>query len=335
MAGMRLLKAGFKSNKVVTLLGLGLALIYIVPEMTESTHGLRTASYGDAKSRSSISIPLPSRKPADLPELEQPHQFDVVSLKGALSEFDFDLDTIRYGQPVPRYYVDQIPVDILDMADIEDRKDIFISVVLPLILSTNEKILSQRERLLTVMAAQQAGEKLSKTDKVWLNNLADHYREEPGNLDALLVKVDAVPVSLALAQAVEESGWGTSRFAREGNALFGQRVWSAGKGIVPKEREEGETYEVKAFSSLADSVDAYIHNLNAHPAYELFRSERERRKADAGNELTGYKLTETLLTYSERGEEYVEALKALIQTNRFDQFENARLVPEQLAGNRI
>ncbi len=335
MAGMRLLKAGFRSNKLVTLLGLGLALIYIVPEMTESTHGLRTASYGDTKSRSAILIPLPTRKPAGLPVLKQPQQFDVVSLKGALSEFDFDLDTIRYGQPVPRYYVDQIPVDILDMANIEDRKNTFLSVVLPLILSTNEKILSQRERLLTAIDRVKAGEILSDTDKTWLKNLADRYREEPENLDALLVKVDAIPVSLALAQAVEESGWGTSRFAREGNALFGQRVWSAGKGIVPKERAEGETYEVKAFNSLADSVDAYIHNLNAHPAYELFRSERVRRKPDAGNELTGYKLTETLIVYSERGEEYVEALKALIQSNRFDQFENARLVPEQLAGNRI
>lgn len=320
---------------MVTLLGLGLALIYVIPEMTESTHGLRTASYGDTKSRSAILIPLPARKPAGLPVLEQPHQFDLVALKGALSEFNFNLDTIRYGQPVPRYYVDQIPVDILDMPNIEERKNTFISVVLPLILSTNEKILSQRERLKSVMTGLEIGESLSEVDKSWLKNLADRYREQPDNLEALLAKVDAVPVSLALAQAVEESGWGTSRFAREGNALFGQRVWSAGKGIVPKERAEGETYEVKAFNSLADSVDAYIHNLNAHPAYALFRSERLRRKPDAGNELTGYKLAETLIVYSERGEEYVEALKALIQSNRFDQFENARLVPEQLAGNRI
>jgi len=332
---MQILKAGFRSNKVATLLGITLALVYVLPEIADSTRGHRLAYYGKSKLTSAMSIPLPLRKPAGLPLLEQPHQFDIVSLKGDLSEYDFDLEDVRYGQPVPRYYVDQIPVDILDMLDVEERKDAFISVVLPLILSTNEKIHFQRQRLLAMAAVLEEGDVLQPTDQLWLDNLASYYRADPDDLESLLVKVDAIPVSLALAQAAEESGWGTSRFAREGNALFGQRIWDEGKGLVPEERDDGEVHEVRSFEALSNSVESYTHNLNTHPAYELFRSERARRLPEADNDLNGYKLADTLVVYSERGEEYVANLKNLIQTNRFDQFENARLVPEQLAGNRI
>jgi Bax protein len=332
---MQLIKAGFKSNKLMTLVGLMLAVAYVLPELTDSTHDIRNASYGQTKLLAAKSIPLPVRKPGNLPFVEQPVQIDIGSLEAEWSNADFDLGNIRYGQAVPRLFVDQIPVDILDIQDVEKRKQVFISVVLPLILNNNEKTLSQRDRLMSLVSAQQSGQQLSAADENWLHNLAAHYREDPNQLDTLLVKVDAIPVSLALAQAVEESGWGTSRFAREGNALFGQRVWGKGKGIVPEQRADGETYEVRAFDTLSDSIASYSQNLNVHPSYDRFRAERARRSGEPDNPLNGYKLTETLMTYSERGQDYVDALQHLIQANRFDQLENAQLVRERLAGNRF
>jgi len=330
---MQFIKTGLKSNKVMTLFGLGLALLYIVPELTDSSRDLRNASYGMSKSRFANAIPLPVRKPGNLPYLTQPHQFDIASLTDNWSEIDFDLQAIRYGQPVPRYFVDQMPVDILDISDVAKRKEMFISVILPLALSANEKTLTRRDRLMNLIADRSQGIALSSADANWLAEITKYYRADPSDLNSLQLKVDAVPVSVVLAQAAEESGWGTSRFAREGNALFGQRVWSAGKGIVPKQRAEGEFYEVKAFKTLSDSIASYMHNLNTHQAYAQFREERARRKIEPANPLNGYKLTETLTVYSERGDEYVAALQNLIQTNRFDQFEKARLVTERLAGN--
>ncbi|PHQ70654.1 MAG: hypothetical protein COB93_04965 [Sneathiella sp.] len=332
--GMQIIKAAFKSNKVVTLLGLGLALLYVVPELTNSSRDLRNASYGVGNARYANAIPLPVRKPGDLPYLVQPHQFDVVSLQDNWSEINFDLHAIRYGQPVPRYFVEQMPVDILDIANVGKRKEMFISVILPLILNANEKTLSRRDRLMDLVADRQQGRDLSREDSGWLKNVAKLYRTDPSDIGTLHKKVDAVPVSIALAQAVEESGWGTSRFAREGNALFGQRIWSEGKGIVPTQRAEGETYEVKAFKTLSDSIASYIHNLNTHPVYSLFRAERARRQVEPENTLNGYKLVETLVAYSERGDEYVSTLQNLIQTNRFDQFEKAQLASERLADRR-
>jgi Bax protein len=202
------------------------------------------------------------------------------------------------------------------------------------VLNANEKIKEQRERLVKIASRLEDGDIIAQSENRWLSGLAESYREDKSDLESLMLKVDTIPVSIAMAQAVEESGWGTSRFAREGNALFGQRVWSEGQGIVPSERGEGEVYEVRAFDTLADSVQAYTHNLNAHPAYEQFRAERARRSVEPENTLNGFKLADTLSVYSERGAEYVDALKNLIQTNRFDQFEKAELESERLAGNR-
>ncbi|USG61197.1 glucosaminidase domain-containing protein [Sneathiella marina] len=332
---MQLIKAGFKSNKLMTLVGLMLAIAYVLPELTDSTYDMRNASYGQSRLLAAKGIPLPIRKPGNLPYVEQPIQVDIGSLEAEWSNADFDLGHIRYGQAVPRLFVDQIPVDILDIQDVEKRKQVFISVVLPLILNNNEKTLSQRDRLMSLISARKSGQTLLAADENWLQNLATRYREDPYQLDSLLLKVDAIPVSMALAQAVEESGWGTSRFAREGNALFGQRVWGQGKGIVPAQRAEGETYEVRAFDTLSESISSYSHNLNVHPSYEMFRTERARRSGEPDNPLNGYKLTETLTTYSERGQDYINALQNLIQANRFDQLENAQLVRERLAGNRL
>jgi len=135
------------------------------------------------------------------------------------------------------------------------------------------------------------------------------YRVTDGGITALLERIDVIPTSLILAQSAEESGWGTSRFVRQGNALFGQWAWGDDEGIVPKGREEGKTHVIKAFGSLMDSVRAYARNINSHPAYQSLRERRAALRAD-GQMITGWELAETLTKYSERGAEYVDSIHA-------------------------
>ncbi|MCC3303765.1 glucosaminidase domain-containing protein [Sneathiella sp. HT1-7] len=325
---MQLFRSGIKSNKIVTLAGVVLATAYLVPELIDSAHNVSFSSYGESRAL------FAKRTPASSQTREQSDQFDMASLDTALSQVDYQLQDIRNGQPVPRFYVEQVPVDIADVTDVDQRKKAFIKIVLPLILSTNEKILDRRERLSTLLQDNTGFDNLRATDRKWLDEMAIRYREETTDLEQLLLKVDEVPVPLALAQAVEESGWGTSRFAREGNALFGQRVWSAGKGIVPDERADDETHEVKAFNSIADSIAAYVHNLNSHAAYAEFREIRARRHTGPKLTYDTAPLVDTLHVYSEKGQEYVDNLRSLIEINQFDDFEDANLAPERLAANR-
>ena len=318
---MQLLKSSLKSNRIATLAVILLAMAYVVPEFIGSIQNPLSASGGSSdKSVTKITA--------------RHGQFDLASLDAALSEVSFRLDDVRDGGPVPRFYVDRIPVDILEVNDVEKRKKTFIKLVLPQILSINENIEVQRERLTGLLEKKSAGAPLKANDRKWLQEIASRYREESVEPAALLEKVDKIPVSIALAQAVEESGWGTSRFAREGNALFGQRVWATGKGIVPEDRSEDETHEVRAFKSIADSIRSYVHNLNVHPAYEDFREARASNRAGPDTRASGLRLVDTLDVYSEKGQEYVDNLRNLIKTNGFQDFEDAILSPERLADNR-
>ncbi|MEX1036196.1 MAG: glucosaminidase domain-containing protein [Sneathiella sp.] len=298
-----------------------LAMAYVVPEFIGGKQVIKSVSNG-------ISEKLFTK------DTTQQNQFDLASLNAALNEVNFRLDDVRDGAPVPRFYVDQIPVDMIDVIEVEERKRTFIKLVLPQVLNINESIVARREQLKMLLERKKAGGTLTANDRKWLEELASRYREKTVDPATLLEKVDKVPVSLALAQAVEESGWGTSRFAREGNALFGQRVWATGEGIVPEDRNDSETHEVRAFKSIAESVRSYVHNLNVHPAYEEFRAARARSHAGPDQDADGLRLIETLHVYSEKGQEYVENLRTLIETNRFQDFEDATLTPEQLAHNR-
>jgi Bax protein len=154
--------------------------------------------------------------------------------------------------------------------------------------------------------------------------MSERYRVERGDIAALLLRVDAIPPSLALAQAAEESGWGTSKFARRGNALFGQWTTSSDVGIVPARRDAGKTHKIKAFKSLQDSIAAYMRNLNVHRAYREFRQARHslRRR---GRALDGLRLAAGMTRYSERAEKYVETLRIIINVNRLNLFDAAQL----------
>ena len=140
--------------------------------------------------------------------------------------------------------------------------------------------------------------------------------------------MDEVPVSLAIAQAAKETGWGTSRFAQEGNALFGQWTWT-GEGLKPKEADENEGHKVMKFNVLQASVRAYQRNLNTHSTYKKFRLARAELR-DVGKPLDSIILSEHLDKYAETGDQYVDVLKKIIKQNNLKDFDDAKLLPSSI-----
>jgi len=207
----------------------------------------------------------------------------------------------------------------------DERKQAFFAYFLPLIDERNEELMALRENLLELNAKRNddAGQ-LSFFERRHIAKLANIYEiedfslDDPAGWDTLLRRVDVLPPSLALAQAANESAWGTSRFAREGNNFYGQWCYVKGCGIVPALREEEAIHEVAGFDSARESVKGYMRNLNYHPAYAKLRSIRERLR-DTDEPITGLKISEGLESYSERGEAYIEELNLMIQFNDLDE----------------
>lgn len=255
----------------------------------------------------------------------------VAELRQTLAAIAFELKPVRRGNArVPRLFVESLPEDFDSRMVVEQRKKAFIRTMLPLILKANEEVRDERRRLIALEEQISSGREISETSQAWLEDLADKYRTAPNDFSSLLRRVDTVSPTLALAQAIEESGWGRSRFARHGNALYGQRAWSKGAGFVPDARAEGEKFEVRAFDTLLDSVRSYVVNLNRHHAYDDYRAARATMRAEE-TELDGEALAATLINYSERREAYVETLTGLIRSNRLDQFETVQLSSEPVA----
>ena len=162
-------------------------------------------------------------------------------------------------------------------------------------------------------------DQISRKEAIWVQNLMEEYKAD--TLDSLLIKVDEIPVSLALAQAVIESGWGTSRFAYEGNALFGQYIWGkTNDGIIPNERETDAKYKIKSFNNLSESVASYMKNLNTNFHYNEFRINRFVLRSNK-IPLKGIYLAEFLSSYSIE-DDYIDKIKNIIEINDFQDFEN-------------
>jgi Bax protein len=187
----------------------------------------------------------------------------------------------------------------------------------PLLEAENARVLADRQRLQRI--AEHPAD-LGWLDRRRLVALAEAYRIEDPELsdsalvDELLLRVDAVPVSLGLAQAAKESGWGTSRFAAEGFNLYGQRCFDPGCGMIPKARKQGLRHELARFDSPSQGVASYLRNLNTHRDYAAFRQLRARLRND-GKPVLGAHLAETLVTYSERGNAYIRDIKQMIRVN--------------------
>lgn len=214
---------------------------------------------------------------------------------------------------------------------VEYKKRIFFRGLAPMILRANELIMQDRTRLGKIRTDLLEGTPLSPAEQLWVQKLATLYRvrtsEEPvtaSMIEELWERVDIVPASLALAQGAEESGWGTSRFAAEGNAVYGQWTWGKNAIIPEQQRKELGNYGIAAFGSLQESVCAYMLNLNTHNAYAGLRTRRaELRKK--GQKITGSVLAEQLTKYSERGEEYVKTLQNMMDYNRLSPADDAYL----------
>ncbi len=249
----------------------------------------------------------------------------VQGLTAAFERAAYDLEEIRTTRkPVPRLRLVTLPLDLPDLMDVAERKTVFLSLMLPLILEANARVALERWRLRSAIKRRADGQVLPPEVTDWLAALAKRYKVPTGRLDALLLRVDGVPPSLALAQAAAESGWGTSRFAIEGNAIFGQWTTAGGKGLVPLERPEGMTYKVRSFERLIESVNAYLLNLNTHRSYDGFREARAAKR-QAGTPPDGAALAGELRRYSERGQEYVDLLRGIIRKNRLSPLDTARI----------
>lgn len=200
-----------------------------------------------------------------------------------------------------------------------ERKSAFFDFVRPLVEAENKRVLRARKRLLALAADDDPG----FIDRRWLAGMAKDYAiddPDPGDpalVNQLLLRVDSVPLSLALAQAAKESGWGTSRFARDGNNLYGERCFDAGCGLVPGARSAALGHEVEKFGSPRQSVASYLNNINTHAEYKAFRRDRARSRG-AKKTLSGIALAENLTQYSERRDVYVKEIQQLIRSNNLE-----------------
>ena len=227
---------------------------------------------------------------------------------------------MRSQKLVKPIYFTQFPRDLDELQSTKLKKETFIKIVLPLIVAENERIMADREKLIVL------SDKKFTTDleKQWLRQKLLEYKVKKGNLKELLIRMDIIPTSIALAQAAKESGWGTSRFALEGNAIFGQWTWS-GQGIAPLDRESNKNHKILKFPILRASVKAYQNNLNTHKSYSKFRQKRFTLR-DKNKKIAGLELTETLNNYAQTGSEYTKILNQIIRQNRLTDFERVRLV---------
>ena len=235
-------------------------------------------------------------------------------------DVDYDLRKVRNEKLVKPIYFTQFPRDLDNLQSVQLKKETFIKIVLPLVVAENEKILDDREKLKNLKEKKFT----SDTEKQWLRQKLLEYKVKKGDLKELLFRMDTIPVSIALAQAAKESGWGTSRFALEGNAIFGQWTWD-GQGIAPLKRDGDKNHKILKFPILRASVKAYKNNLNTHKSYSKFREKRQQLRSKNKN-ITGLALTETLKNYAQTGSEYTKILNQIITQNRLSDFELVKLV---------
>ncbi len=231
------------------------------------------------------------------------------------------------GGAVPPLEVRRLPRDLPEVRDVARRKGVFVRIVLPLALLENQRLLEQRR--LARLFLRYPPERLGPAYRDWLLRLMDEYGVPKGDFarrgEALLRRLDAVPVPLVVAQAAMESGWGTSRFALEGNALFGQWTWD-GDGLRPSDAHPDATHKVRAFPDLRASVRAYLHNLNTGFAYREFRDLRARLRAE-GRPLDAVLLARGLERYSARGMAYVAELQRMLRRPELAVLEQVSLLP--------
>ena len=260
------------------------------------------------------------KSPSKVKELVLPNlNLKTETVLSLFNDVEYDLKIVRSKKIVKPIYFTQFPKDLDEIKDVKLKKETFIKIVLPLVVAENEKILGDRKKLKKITSKKITSDK----EKSWLRQKLREYKVKNSDMRELEKRMDIIPVSIALAQAAKESGWGTSRFALEGNAIFGQWTWT-GQGIEPLNKEKDKDHKILRFPILRASVKAYKNNLNTHKGYAQFREKRFKLRK-RNRSIKGLELTDTLEKYAQTGKEYTEILEQIIKQNYLSDFESVQL----------
>jgi len=251
-------------------------------------------------------------------------RLSASTIEQLFQDTGYNLDDVRKTKLVKPVKLSLLPNEIKMIESTKKRKNLFIQIILPLIIEENDRIKFNRKKLFSILNKNHN----SNDEKKWLNEKFKQYGVLNKDLSTLKVRMDTVPASLAIAQAAKETGWGTSRFALEGNALFGQWTWS-GEGIKPADADSNATHKIMKFKILKSSIRAYQRNLNTHSGYKEFRMARAALRDNRRN-LDGLILATYLNRYAETGAEYVRVIKQIIKQNNLTDFDNVKLLPSSI-----
>ena len=248
-------------------------------------------------------------------------RLSASTIKQLFNDTNYNLKNVREKKLVKPVSLELLPKEMKMIENTKERKNLFIQIVLPLVLEENNQIKLDRIKLFAILNRSNN----SSAEKKWLNMKFKQYGVKNSDLLTLKIRMDQVPVSLAIAQAAKETGWGTSRFALEGNALFGQWTFS-GNGIKPLEADNNKSHKVMKFQVLQASVRAYFRNLNTHSSYREFRKYRALQR-DNDEKLDSLVLADYLDQYAATGVEYTKILKKIIEQNSLKDFDDVKLLP--------
>ena len=237
----------------------------------------------------------------------------------------YKLSDVRINKIAKPVEIGKLPYELKEIQNVKKRKELFIQIVLPLILEENNKILLDRTKLFAILNKNNN----SKSDNEWLIKKFKQYGVTKKDIPTLKRRMDIIPPSMAIAQAAKETGWGTSRFALEGNALFGQWTYTD-KGIKPAAADAGTKHKVMMFNVLKSSVRAYTRNLNTHKSYKEMRYVRAIQRDNLGK-LMSLELVDYLDKYAETGKEYTIILKKIIEQNSLTDFDDVKILPNSEA----
>ena len=251
-------------------------------------------------------------------------RLSAATIQELFKSTNYNLDDVRKNKLVKPVSLTLLPEEIIKIENSTKRKNLFIQIILPLIIKENNYIRLDRKKLFSILNKN----KNSKNEKRWLELKFKQYGVIKKDVSTLKIRMDEIPVSMAIAQAAKETGWGTSRFAQEGNALFGQWTWS-GEGIKPAGADDDSTHKVMKFKILQASVKAYQRNLNTHSSYKEFRGARAELR-DNKKELDSMILSNYLDRYAETGKKYVKILQQIIKQNQLTDFDDAKLLPSSI-----
>ena len=251
-------------------------------------------------------------------------RLSASTIKQLFKDTNYNLDDVRKKKLVKPVSLSLLPEEMKMIENTKKRKELFIQIILPLVIKENNYIRSERKKLFNILNKSHN----TNSEKKWLEQKFKQYGVVNKDLSTLKVRMDEIPISMAIAQAAKETGWGTSRFAQEGNALFGQWTWT-GEGIKPAGAKVDSTHKVMRFNVLQASVKAYHRNLNTHSSYRDFRRVRAELR-DEGKALDSIVLSEYLDKYAQTGKKYIKILQQIIKQNKLTDFDDAKLLPSSI-----